>query len=557
MENKNKDDIDSFWDIEDLIPKKSRASIPRRPRDTSSVVITINEDGKKYTSSVGAERPAVRADGNESIQADALKINIPGVVAASELIPKREDAGRLNGAYEYDRPDKAVCHVKISPWPVRFGFYSQFKALAAKYYHLKSGECEYIPFVSFMPQYEQMTRGQFNYFLYFRDRARHGVYVKTDSCYIFLLLFELINLPELCPPEESVSLMCGIWAAYRDTFGYLDKYLGEWLCDYCLIHDVSPDAEKINPFIGSVCMKMQLPEFYSGSSGYAHSYAELAAASDYNYKRSRYYQVNSVLWDAHIPAAVEAAAEKFLTGDSTADISHFTRDSYSGAVVSQEQKYKIEVTCHSLRRSHTACRTVTDMIKYCENRMRGVCSIRSRFNKLTLSDEIKNALDEYFDKAFPKSPRPKRADDTSYLALYERSTDEKADISRALEIERESWETAEILQTETEDEPDALKEPETEKNVLSTPYTPSEPDGEDGESTYDGFVSSLDGELKTMLIKAVDGTLEGYCKSAGLIPDDVKRRLNELASDYTGDVIFENGEIIEDYLAELKQALGI
>ena len=85
---------------------------------------------------------------------------------------------------------------------------------------------------------------------------------QTDYSYIFLYLFEIINLPEKIPAREGALILSRLWKTYRTEFHYLDKYFGEWLCDYCLIHAVSPDWDVLEDFVGDISGKVSLPEFY-------------------------------------------------------------------------------------------------------------------------------------------------------------------------------------------------------------------------------------------------------------------------------------------------------
>jgi hypothetical protein len=113
-----------------------------------------------------------------------------------------------------------------------------------------------------MPQYDQMTLSQLSYYLYWRGEIRKGVYIKTDINYLFLYAYEIINLPDRIPPRKGAIELTRLWAAYREDFRYLDKYLGEWLCDYCLIHKVEPDWVTLDVFSGEVASKVSMPEFY-------------------------------------------------------------------------------------------------------------------------------------------------------------------------------------------------------------------------------------------------------------------------------------------------------
>ena len=56
--------------------------------------------------------------------------------------------------------------------------------------------------------------------------------------------------------------MCRLWMSYRDSFPRLDRYMGEWICDWCLIHRLPPPLEQIAPALPSLPEKVSLKEFY-------------------------------------------------------------------------------------------------------------------------------------------------------------------------------------------------------------------------------------------------------------------------------------------------------
>ena len=71
-----------------------------------------------------------------------------------------------------------------------------------------------------MPQYEQMSASQLAYYLYFRDEVRNGRYIKTDNSYLFLYVYEIINLPDKIPPASGALLLSRIWSVYRQHYRY-------------------------------------------------------------------------------------------------------------------------------------------------------------------------------------------------------------------------------------------------------------------------------------------------------------------------------------------------
>ena len=58
------------------------------------------------------------------------------------------------------------------------------------------------------------------------------------------------------------------------------------------------------------------------------------------------------------------------------------------------------------------------------------------------------------------------------------------------------------------------------------------------------------------LLKAVrDGCGEALCRSRSVMPETEYDRINALAMEYIGDVLIENGGILEDYLSDIQPIL--
>ena len=244
---------DGFWNISSLVPERKR-SVPRTQNtDTTTVLIDVDGAPEK----------------------------------ASEAIPERKDAPAENDSrreIEYET-DGAVCRVSVSPWPTSYTFYSRFAAQAAALWRKKHAPCDAENFFSYMPQYEQMTTAQLKYYLYWRDLVRHGEYPPVDCSYVLLYLYEIINLPKLIPAPIGAKLIALVWAAYRGAYPYLDKYAGEWLCDYCMIYNTPVPTEIVAPFLSDAAPKLAFPEYLSGDGG--ANFELVSSASTYDYRKSK------------------------------------------------------------------------------------------------------------------------------------------------------------------------------------------------------------------------------------------------------------------------------
>ena len=534
------ENIDAFWDIEDLIPK--------RPKKTSFE----HEFSDVEATEIVLDVPNPSGD-----------VKIPPRAAAS----KKTSANVL---FEYDG-SALISHVKIFAWPTVFEFYAKFCKDAARYFSLTHEPCEYVYFFSYMPQYEQMTVSQMSYYLYWRDEVRKGNYLKTDINYLFLYIYEIINLSDRIPPSEGAKILSRLWKVYREEFRYLDKYLGEWLCDYCLIHHVAPDWDALETFAGEIAGKVSLPEFYLKNGEI--SWQLIEAISSYDYKKSKYYEAHKKEYDFHIPMALSRAVNRVIMknpedfGISSVNTS---RDSYAGAIVSHHSKFKLEITRYALRKTSTngeedLKHIFANLIKLAENQLRSAFGIKSRLSPIVSNADLKQEILSYFEEHLPaKTTKSKKreTEEEAYMQLYEPKQKGLADISRALDIEKQAWETADLLSVEEEPEEiftvrqELFEEPPILPDTVNEVTVPNLPEVDPDEEF--GFVTSaLSGVQINALKAALKKNFSEYCRSIGVMEENMRGEINEISMEYIGDMIIDGDfTILEDYEEEIAAVLN-
>ena len=513
-------DADSFWDLSALVEKPKPKVPAGTVSDTSTQEVTI---------------------GGHELKTEPIPPR--SQVKRSETPPGR--------VIEYDGTG-AICHVKITSWPTKYTFYSSFVSRAESLWRKRNVPCEPVGFFSYMPQYENMTIGQLSYYLYWRSLVRHGNYPPVDASYIILYLYEVINLPHLIGRETGAIMIALVWAAYREKYPYLDKYAGEWLCDYCLIYRVKPPLKIIAPFIADAAKNLSFPEMFMSANPSEEGAEFFVSCASYDYKKSKYYAANKAVYDEHIPAAALIGAKKFFSSsiyESLPAVRH-TRDSFAGAIASYPIKYKMEILYRSVSFNRTVKEALGSIVSLCENNVRAHLGIKSRFSKISLPDETVNAVNEYFDAVFPDRYNKKkpREDDEEYLKYYDADSSGTANIENALKIENDAWQTA--LELDSENIEFEVVEQKTEVTDVPEPFESNDDD------EYSALVKSLEDNLRAILCAALNGRFSEECKRLSVLPPEAERIINEKAYDLTGDSVIEDGEIIPDYYEELKTAIS-
>ena len=450
--------------------------------------------------------------------------------------------------FEYDPGLAFVNKVSVYTWGAKRSFYERFRADAEKYRDLRGEPCAEVPFFSYIPQYSQMNLYQSNFYLYFRDMARQGEYIHADLSYILLYVYEIINLSDESDPAEDVKLLCGLWMTYREFYPALDKYMAEWVCDYCLLYRL-PVPECTREILPKLCETATLREFYmSGAvkNGGVMQGEVLEAFADYDRRRSRVEL--DPKYDHHFSRALEAACSIYSADHFIADKPVILqRDAFCGSLCAHNVKRKIAVEYYPAFRRSGVRHMLGAAVKYTENKVRRLMGLKSRLHTDGLPDDAKANIDGYFAEQFPEVFRRKtvRTEETPEYERFYDAPDIPFSANAASAIEFESRMAAELLA--------ALDEGEAQTPEKADITVVSEDPAEAAKEDVESFAFAYRDAIRHML---EGGELESWCRERGLLPDSVAGEINEAAMDFMGDALLENDgswQLIPDYLEEAAE----
>ena len=546
-------ELDRFWDISSLMPKPRRGQGIRRPESVEAVEVCSEEsvgtpnDSNRLTSHPDASRLSARPLDRSSVTADRFDPEIK--------VPEPE--------LEYV-PDNALIHrVRVFEKSGQYSYYEQFFDHANRIGELKGKKCEYVTFFSYVPQFSQLTKPQLDWYLWWRECVLHGTYMPTDFSYILLYIYEIINTGGHKNPEWGKKQLLRLWTEYRSTYPRLDRLLGEWICDFCLLHRLPPPSGSFVYRMSGALASCSLKEFYvDGIYGSRADYmgaAMLTFCSNYSYKDSKFYKSDTAeQYDKHIPGALNAVFEYLRSNEESnrffkTENSRVMRDAFSGALCSFAIRKKLEIEYVSLLRSYDLRFLVTDAIKYSENKVRAVIGVKSRLTVHNLAPSVRECIDKYFAEALP--PVKKTEDDVvaEYEHLYDAPRTQLSPEHAAL-IEQTSWETTERLTAAFEDE-DLLtvQAPEVISIPVVEPVFVPDAVAETGGSLAEALCEYME---FLRLADACDFVGQRkYAAAHGQMIDLIIDKINEISVENFGDVILEEGDggyvIIEDYRKEI------
>lgn len=515
---------DSFWDLSELIPKKSQAVHRAEP------IRSVHVEPKQ-----------------EDLSDTVIKRYIPPH-SDNRLTYQNE----FESSFTYEPTDSLIHKVTIKKRKCTYSYYSEFRQDAIRYRDRRGAPCEYVPFFSYVPQYSQMNRAQKDYYFWFRESFAAGMDIRIDYSYVLLYVFELINLAKEANAEQSRERLTLLWERYHEKFPALAGKLGEWICDLSLLYRLPPPEHGCAELVKSV---PSLKEFYIAMP---HRDPERCVRSlmkyctSYDYRASKFAQGdNRSLFDTHIFRALLTAVRQYssdgmlLSGIRLED-STMVRDLYAGALCTAEQRYRMEVAYCSFSRSNELRFLVGDIIKYSENKLRAYLGIKSKMTVYSISSEMRGILDGYFERALPaRHVERKVAERQAYEALYD-VPKRALSLSRAAQIEADSWGTTRELV-------DAFAD-ETEENQLPCPESKGSEGSVSSEKSGEDDLKKCLGDRFAIVCRLLAGENHAMAVAAaetGKMPDALADEINEIAYEVIGDALIEDTDggyaVIEEY----------
>lgn len=569
------DDIDRFWDLESLLPQKRQVR-PNRSVNTDTVELDLETDTDDRQKRFGGSSIPLRKVESEPVDRvqRAREVSMRIKARQNEPVP-------LEPYLVYSPENPIIEKVSISKWQTRFNFYSRFKNDAARLWDRTAQECRPVSFFSYIPQHNQLSYAQLNWYIYWRSQMRCGNYIETDYSYILLFIYEIINSPELIEPKDGVDMLCSIWTACRKSFPRIDNYLADWLCDYCLIHQLPCPTDKLQPFLQAAISAATFKEFYMKPDRIKDGAANiLSFSTNYDWRTSKYVTKENInIFSEHINRAFSKVYSEILSNGNLSENPNKTtvrRDSYNGGLCTWDMKRCITIEYISYSRSPKFRFITTDIIKYSENRIRAALGIKAKLKVEALDDSMKRCIDEYFDEYLPIPSKKSKSRSSvqnvkknEYENLYEPSHSAFS-LENALEIEKNSWSTTEILTSALDVEDNAHIEVEDEKNTSNEEASknisaaiPSENiDEVSGQNEFEELLESLDAPSLEALKLLAEGDISALSRVAAkysTLADAIADKINESSFDIIGDSVIEPTEggyrMICDYEEEIKSCL--
>lgn len=549
------EELDDFWDLSDLVPV-TKASSSFSVRNTNCVEVRSN--ALPDTSSIAS---------NDDASSTVIKRYINPLHDEQKKI-RRESYESTCTYY----PENSLLHeVTLKKRRSEYELYSSF-ADAAKEYRVCVGErCKFVPYYSYVPQYDQLSKQQLAYYLWWRTCFEKGELIDIDYSYVLLYVYEIINLGKDQDITAAQKHLCDIWKSYYKKFPAIATKLALWICDFSLLHKL-PVPTYADAAIGKYAPALK--EFYLNipKDDYkACTESLIKYGTEYDYRSSKFYtDPNKPIFDKHIYGAVEAAV-RFYSDDGVmlsrlySEDSKLFRNLFEGALCCSAQRFDLEVKYCSFSRSNEMRFLFADIMKYAENKIRTYIGVKSKLTVYSVSADLQKVIDEYFENVLMNTPRPlkKKEEKHDYDELYE-LREQGFSIEKAKQIEKESWSVTKELISAFEDvnsqssDSDCAAEKADIQREVSSIFLQKESKPEDAlagnicgnNANVEGGMSNAFEEKLGKYMPFLKALIENdfltaakISNSLGEMSDTIVDRINEIAVEEIGDILIEESEI--------------
>lgn len=86
---------------------------------------------------------------------------------------------------------------------------------------------------TYEPSFETLNKEQKEWYFYWRKEFLSGNYLHTDTGYVYIFVYELLNYTFNENAAFNLSMLERIYQNYHDKDYSLDHFLPRWICDFC------------------------------------------------------------------------------------------------------------------------------------------------------------------------------------------------------------------------------------------------------------------------------------------------------------------------------------
>lgn len=335
---------------------------------------------------------------------------------------------------------------------------TSFAKQALKFRSKEGSIVSHVPFKFYWPTYEDMDKAQKSWYFHWRSQARIRNYLPTDLSYLFVHVYEILNLIEISDPTQAANRIKELWLAYRPTNPQLDKYLPDWGGDLLAVK-AEPDLALAWWEDMLEIEKLAIPREVVNTIvekairiGGTHELPYKIWSLLSNYKpRNKFYQLQNIdnQIDLAYQKAINTANNYYLRTTKKSLIDQFISENiynyekyvFSSALIGYPHPQTIRLASgRNYVGSQNLADNITSIMKYAENILRKQLKFSAKLSGVKLPLELAKELDTAFAVQEP-APQPIR------ITL---------DPARVAKLHKDSQEVSDLLKTDSEAKEKAL-----------------------------------------------------------------------------------------------------
>jgi len=306
-----------------------------------------------------------------------------------------------------------------------------------------------------------MNSAQQQWYFYWRSQARRGNYLPTDLSYIFVHVYELLNLIEVADSIQAADRIRTLWLAYRPAYPNLDRYLPDWGGDLLAVKAggsyalawwenlLQVEGLSIPDPITNVIVEKAIRT--NGLDKLPYKIWSLL--SDYQPRNKFYQKYNTdhfvdLAYEKAIRVAndfYQATKKKSLIDQFVSDrIHNYEKQVFSSAIIGFPYQNAVRLASgRDYAGSSRLANNITSIMKYAENILRKQLKFSAKLSGIELPSALAKQLDSAFKLAEPKPKEPEPIRIT-------------LDPNRVASLQQESRIVSEMLATDQEHAEKAL-----------------------------------------------------------------------------------------------------
>lgn len=143
-------------------------------------------------------------------------------------------------------------------------------------------------FERYFPTYRDMNDRQLRGYFTWRTKVRHGIVEQTSLSFVFVYLYELLNLIGVEFAEEGYVMLKRFWDSYREYEPFIDRYVRLWLGDFVVYYNL--DRTLLEELSDTAADDAMLVLLHYDSYSEEEVFSALTELSSYNPERSKFYR---------------------------------------------------------------------------------------------------------------------------------------------------------------------------------------------------------------------------------------------------------------------------